>query len=114
MVLCYLEGSMKLHSVAAILAFAAIFTIGTVAETVPAFSQSHSIVVGTRINNGHRIRCTEGARLLRMRGFRNVRALDCRGSHFLYRADRSRRTYDVTVRARDGRITNVRTVRWRR
>ena len=105
---------MKLHSIGAILAFTAIFTIGTVAETVPAFSQSYSVTVGGRINNGHRIRCSEGVRLLRMRGFRNVRALDCRGSHFLYRADRSRRTYDVTVRARDGRITNVRTVRWRR
>ncbi|KAB2749967.1 hypothetical protein F9K95_16240 [Brucella anthropi] len=114
MVLCYFGGDMKLHSIGAILAFTAIFTIGTVAETVPAFSQSYSVTVGVRINNGHRIRCSEGVRLARMRGFRNVRALDCRGSHFLYRADRSRRTYDVTVRARDGRVTNVRTVRWRR
>lgn len=103
-----------LRSFAAILAFTSMFAVGTIAETVPAFSQTRSVVVGTRINNGHRIRCAEGARLLRMRGFRNVRAVDCRGSHFLYRGDRQRRTYDVTVRARDGRITNVRTVRWRR
>ncbi len=105
---------MKLHSVATILAFTAILTMGSLIETVPAFSQNQSVTIGVRINNGHRVRCSEGARLLRSRGFRNVRALDCRGSHFLYRADRSRRTYDVTVRARDGRITNVRTVRWRR
>ncbi|KAB2718942.1 hypothetical protein F9K75_05940 [Brucella intermedia] len=114
MVLCYLEGNMKLHSITAILAFTAFFSVATVAETVPAFSQSRSATVGVRINNGHRIRCSDGVRLLRMRGFRNVRALDCRGSHFLYRGDRQRRTYDVTVRARDGRITNVRPVRWRR
>ena len=103
-----------LRSVAVLLAFVAVFTIGTVAEPVPAFSQHQAGMVGTRINNGHRIRCVEGARLLRMRGFRNVRALDCRGRHFLYRGDRSRRTYDITVRVRDGRITNIRAVRWRR
>lgn len=105
---------MKLHSVTAILAFIALFFAATVVETVPAFSQSRSVSVGVRINNGHRIRCSDGVRLLRTRGFRNVRALDCRGSHFFYRGDRHRRTYDVTVRARDGRITNVRSVRWRR
>ncbi len=103
-----------LRSIAAILAFTAFFAIGTFVETVPAFSQHRSVVIGTRINHGHRIRCAEGVRLLRMRGFRNVRALDCRGSHFLYRGDRFRRTYDITVRARDGRITNIRTIRWRR
>ncbi|TMV02459.1 hypothetical protein FGI60_12525 [Brucella haematophila] len=102
------------RSIAAILALLALTVVGTIAEPVQAFSQNQTALVGTRINNGHRIRCSDGTRLLRMRGFRNVRAIDCRGSHFLYRGDRLRRTYDVTIRARDGRITNVRTVRWRR
>lgn len=103
-----------LRFVKAIFAFAAVMAVGTVAETAPAFSQVNTVIVGTRINSGHRVRCAEGARLLRMRGFSNVRSLDCRGTHFLYRGDRFRRTYDVTVRSRDGRITNVRTVQWRR
>ncbi|MBA8840561.1 putative RNA binding protein YcfA (HicA-like mRNA interferase family) [Ochrobactrum sp. 19YEA23] len=102
------------RSIAAILALFALTVAGTVAEPVQAFSQNQAALVGTRLNSGHRIRCSEGTRILRTRGFRNVRAIDCRGSHFLYRGDRFRRTYDVTVRARDGRITNVRTVRWRR
>lgn len=108
------EGKDMFRSIAGILALLALAIVGSIAEPVPAFSQNQTALVGTRINNGHRIRCSEGARLLRIRGFRNVRAIDCRGSHFLYRGDRFRRTYDVTVRARDGRITNVRTVRWRR
>ncbi len=87
---------------------------GTVMGTAPAFSQARSASVGTTINHGHRIGCTQGSRLLRMRGFHSVRTLDCRGSHFLYRATRLGRSYDITIRARDGRVTHVRPFRSRR
>ncbi|MDT4863697.1 hypothetical protein FQZ97_984150 [compost metagenome] len=103
-----------LRSVATIFTFAALFISGIVTVPAPAFSQHQLAAVGARINNGHRIHCNQGTRLLRARGFHNVRALDCRGSHFLYRGNRVGRTYDITVRARDGRITNMRLVRWRR
>lgn len=78
-------GGIMFRSIAAILALLALTVVGTIAEPVQAFSQNQTALVGTRINNGHRIRCSDGTRLLRMRGFRNVRAIDCRGSHFLYR-----------------------------
>jgi predicted RNA binding protein YcfA (HicA-like mRNA interferase family) len=104
---------MVLRSVIAVFTSAFILAAAMVASPSPAFSQHPSVAVGTRINNGQRIRCNEGVRLLRARGFRNVRALECRGSHFLYRGDRFRRSFDITVRARDGRITSIRTVRWR-
>ncbi|WP_235972531.1 MULTISPECIES: hypothetical protein [Brucella] len=80
----------------------------------PAFAQGRSVQVGTTINQGHRIGCSQGSRLLRMRGFHTVRTLDCRGSHFLYRATRLGRSYDITIRARDGRITHSRPFRVRR
>jgi hypothetical protein len=99
-------------------AFAVLFTVlstlGVASVTFPAHSQSPSVHVGTRINNGHRVSCRQGARLLRMRGFNNIRMLDCRGTHFLYRATRLGRSYDITVRSRDGRIVNVRIIRSRR
>lgn len=101
------------RTVAALIVFVALIVSGVVSGPTPAFSQNQSAVVGVRINNGQRIRCNEGTRLLRARGFHNVRALDCRRSHFLYRGNRFSRTYDITVRARDGRITNMRAIRWR-
>jgi hypothetical protein len=82
--------------------------------TTQAFAQGRSVQVGTTINRGHRIGCSQGSRLLRMRGFHTVRTLDCRGNHFLYRATRLGRSYDITIRARDGRITHSRPFRMRR
>jgi len=94
--------------------FAALTTFGVSSVALPAYSQGQSAHIGTRINNGHRVSCRQGVRLLRMRGFNNVRMLDCRGSHFLYLATRLGRSYEITVRSRDGRIINVRLLRQRR
>lgn len=44
--------------------------------TTQAFAQGRSVQVGTTINRGHRIGCSQGSRLLRMRGFHTVRTLD--------------------------------------
>lgn len=87
------------------------FSVGGVEFSTPAYSQVSQSSIGTRINNGNRIHCSQGARLLRNRGYRNVRTLDCRGSHFVYRGDRLGRSLEITVRARDGRITNIRPLR---
>jgi hypothetical protein len=49
------------------------------------------INIGTNLNNGRAITCREGERLLRNRGFRDIRRMDCGGRFFVYRA-RSRRS----------------------
>jgi hypothetical protein len=49
--------------------------------------------------------------LLRNRGFRNVRRLDCRGQQFVYTGTRRGSLYRITVRARDGRIVGYRRLR---
>lgn len=87
------------------------FSTESVGFSTPAYSQISQSSVGTRINSGNRIHCSQGARLLRNRGYRNVRTLDCRGSHFVYRGDRRGRSFEITVRARDGRITDIRPLR---
>ena len=75
-------------------------------------SQAHAVTininVGSSLNRGQRITCWEGERLLRNRGFRNVRRLDCRGRYFVYRGWRGSSRFEVTLRSRDGRVSNIR------
>lgn len=63
---------------------------------------------GSSLNHGRGISCPQGARLLRTRGFRGVRQIDCRGRYFTYRGVRRGVRYEVAVRQRDGRIVDVR------
>jgi hypothetical protein len=65
---------------------------------------------GTSLNFGRGISCSDGARILRNRGFSNVRAIDCRGRNFVYRANRGNGRFEVAVRARDGRVLDVRRI----
>jgi hypothetical protein len=44
------------------------------------------ITIGTSLNNGRAITCREGENILRRRGFRDIRRVDCRGRFFVYRA----------------------------
>lgn len=83
----------------------------TVAE---AQSVSVTIGIGSNINSGRRITCAQGERQLRNRGFRNVRRMDCRGRHFVYRGDRRDRRYEIAIRASDGRIVDMRRIGRRR
>ena len=66
------------------------------------------INIGTDLSLGRRISCAEGARLLRDRGFRNIRRRDCRGRHFVYRATRRGSRWEVALQSRNGRIVDVR------
>ena len=51
-----------------------------------------------------RLSCSLAAQFLRDRGYRNVRAYDCRGSVYGFRARRSGRRYTIRVSAYSGAI----------
>lgn len=70
-----------------------------------------SVSVGTNLSAGRRISCSEGARMLRARGFSNIRMIDCRGTRFVYHADRRGHRLRIEVNARNGRVTHVDRVR---
>jgi hypothetical protein len=53
--------------------------------------------------------CRAAARAIRANGYRNIRALDCRGRHFMFRATRKGKTYHLKVDTATGRISRVRT-----
>lgn len=77
---------------------------------VPAVAQAQvtiNINVGSNINHGRRISCQEGRRQLERRGFRNVRAHDCRGSVFVYSGRRDGANWWIHVRSRDGRVIRL-------
>jgi hypothetical protein len=54
------------------------------------------------------ISCEQGRREVRASGFRNVRALECGGRSFTYRATRGYNRFIITVSRRSGNILSVR------
>ena len=62
-----------------------------VAAPTPAHAVTININIGTSLNNGRAITCRDGERILRSRGFRDIRRVDCRGRFFVYRARHRRR-----------------------
>ncbi len=77
--------------------------IPTTAEAV-----TIDITIGSSLNNGRGITCWEGERLLRNRGFRDIRRMDCRGRYFVYRGTRNGRRLEIALRSSDGRVSDVR------
>jgi hypothetical protein len=76
---------------------------------IPAEASAQVIIgSGSSLNHGRGISCPQGARLLRTRGFRGVRQVNCRGRYFTYRAVRNGVRYEIGVRQRDGRIVDQR------
>lgn len=73
-----------------------------------------SISIGTNLNRGRGISCSQGERLLRNRGFRDVRRIDCRGRFFVYRAWRGSSRFEIAIRQRDGRVVDMRRISGRR
>ncbi|WAX93991.1 hypothetical protein N7E70_020225 [Aminobacter sp. NyZ550] len=82
------------------------------AAPVPAQALDISISVGTSLNHGRAISCSQGQRLLQNRGFRDVRRVDCRGRFFIYHARRGSGRFEVALSSRTGRVTDVRRIRW--
>ncbi|MGE0283256.1 MAG: hypothetical protein AB7P20_21915 [Rhizobiaceae bacterium] len=60
---------------------------------------------------GGRISCRQGARIVANAGYRRVRPLDCNGSQYSYRGFRRDNMFEISVRSRNGRITNVERIR---
>jgi hypothetical protein len=54
------------------------------------------------------ISCEDGRLQVKYAGFRKVRALDCDGDRYSYRARRNGETYIVRVSSRNGNIVSVR------
>jgi len=81
-----------------------------VAAVPPATAQSVSVEVhiGTSLNNGRAITCRDGERILRNRGFRDVRRVDCRGRFFIYHARRISGRFEIAVSAHNGRVVDLR------
>ncbi len=77
-------------------------------------SVSVTIGIGTNLNRGRGISCSQGERLLRSRGFRDVRRVDCRGRFLVYRAWRGNTRFEIAVRQRDGRVVDMRRISSRR
>lgn len=83
-------------------------------EAVAQSNVNISISIGTSLNHGRGISCSQGERLLRNRGFRDVRRVDCRGRFFIYRAWRGNTRFEVAIRQRDGRVVDIRRIGHRR
>ena len=53
------------------------------------------------------ISCNEGRRIIRQNGYRNVRAIDCQGPRYTYRATRNGRNVTLSLNARNGRLMRL-------
>lgn len=59
-------------------------------------------------HGGGHISCRQGARIVRSAGFRRVRPIECSGSEYSYRGFRRDSVFEIRVRSRNGRITDIR------
>lgn len=67
-----------------------------------------NIGIGTNLSGGRWISCSQGERLLRSHGFRDIRRVSCSGHFFVYRGWRGGSRFEVSLRSRDGRVANIR------
>jgi ligand-binding sensor domain-containing protein len=74
--------------------------------------EGDNIYIGTSLNHGRGITCWEGERLLRNRGFRDIRRVSCHGRYFVYRGWRGGIRSEIHIRQRDGRVVNIRRLNW--
>ena len=82
-----------------------------IASPTPAHALTIEINIGTSLNNGRAITCRDGERILRNRGFRNIRRVDCRGRFFVYQARRGAFLFEIGVAAHNGRVVDFRRLR---
>lgn len=82
----------------------------SVPEAAAQTSVNINIGVGSNLNRGRGITCSQGERLLRNRGFRDVRRVDCSGRFFIYRAWRGNTRFEIAVRRSDGRVVDMRRI----
>ncbi|WP_319944230.1 hypothetical protein [Mesorhizobium sp. AR10] len=82
-----------------------------VASPTPAYAVTININIGSSLNNGRAITCRDGERILRNRGFRDIRREDCRGRFFVYHARRGGGRFEISVSAHNGRVVDFRRLR---
>jgi hypothetical protein len=70
-----------------------------------------NINIGTNLGDGRGITCREGERLIRNRGFRDVRSVDCRGRFFVYHARRGVIRFEIALNRSNGRVVDFRRLR---
>ena len=85
----------------------------TVPTAVPSFAEvtALNMPIGSSLNSGRAITCSQGQRLLQSRGFRDVRRTSCRGPFFKYHARRGGSRFEVTLNSRTARVVDIRRVR---
>lgn len=90
-----------------------VLTLAMLPMTLPTPAQAVTInlTIGTSLNNGRAITCRGGERILRNRGFRDIRRIDCRGRFLIYRAWRGGSRFEIAVSAHNGRVVDVRRIR---
>lgn len=86
--------------------------VAPAALPTPAQAVTINLSIGTSLNNGRAITCRDGERILRNRGFRDIRRVDCRGRFFVYRARRGTSRFEIAVSAHNGRVVDLRRIRW--
>ena len=105
-----------MRTIAAMLGVTTLLLVTPVAHAPPASAVTINVNVGfgigSNLNRGRRLSCSEGERILRNRGFRDVRRIDCRGRYFVYRGWRRGNRYEVALNSRDGRVVDLRRLRW--
>lgn len=77
----------------------------------PAHAVTIDITVGTSLDRGRAVTCRGGERILRSRGFREIRRVDCRGRFLVYHARRGGSRFEIAVSAHNGRVVDVRRIR---
>ena len=82
-----------------------------VALPTPAQAVTINLSIGTSLNNGRAVTCRGGERILRSRGFRDIRRIDCHGRFLVYRAWRGGSRFEIAVSAHNGRVVDVRRIR---
>lgn len=97
-------------AVAALLFAAIVLPTATTVPTPAAAQVTVSVEIGrgTQLSGRRRITCSEGASLLRRRGFQNISRVDCRGRYFVYRASRRSWRYEIAISSRDGQVVDFR------
>lgn len=94
--------------------FALFLAVGlgvSIAAPVSAQGLDVHVAVGSSLNHGRAITCSQGQRLLQNRGFRDVRRVDCRSRFFIYHVRRGNSRFEVALSSRTGRVTDLRRIR---
>lgn len=87
------------------------FSLGLLAVGSGSSLAGVNIDIGIGGGGVGRISCRQGARVVANAGFRRVRSIDCSGSEYSYRGVRRDNLFEITVKSRNGRITNIDRIR---